>query len=106
MTRGALLFGGATTVANSHSVNQIVLQWRATSLPNPMAAHEGVMVARLGGEEFAVLLADKRTPEALQVGTAVCATVRQANLEHRFAQTPSHVTVRHRRGLHLACMPV
>lgn len=58
-----------------------------------VATHEGVMVARLGGEEFAILLEGKTLGEALKMAESVCAAVRNACMEHRFSRVGSHVTV-------------
>ncbi|MDO9237043.1 MAG: diguanylate cyclase [Aquabacterium sp.] len=50
------------------------------------------MAARLGGEEFGVLLPDSGIADALQWGEALCAAVRNAGMVHRFAES-GHVTV-------------
>jgi diguanylate cyclase (GGDEF)-like protein len=51
--------------------------------------------ARMGGEEFAVLLPCASAGQAAQLGERVCKAVRQAGIEHRYTQVPdlSIVTV-------------
>lgn len=75
-----------------HAAGDLCLKQFALILQRE-AAREDVMVARLGGEEFAILLAGKPLSEAIRVGEAVCAAVRDARMEHRFSRVARHVTV-------------
>lgn len=54
--------------------------------------HNGV-AARLGGEEFALLLPGRLVEQAQALGTTLCEEVRAAGIEHRASPVASHVTV-------------
>lgn len=58
------------------------------------AAHEFKgLVARLGGEEFGILLPSGDAQKAVALGERVCAAVRQMGIEHRHSKAGEHVTV-------------
>ncbi|MBC7700111.1 GGDEF domain-containing protein [Aquabacterium sp.] len=57
-------------------------------------AQEGLgLTARLGGEEFGILLPGANAKQATELGERVCAAVRNAAIEHRFSQVPGHPNV-------------
>lgn len=56
------------------------------------ARHEGV-AARLGGEEFALLLPGRDAAQAQALGAALCQQIGAAGIEHRASPVASHVTV-------------
>ncbi|MBC7699413.1 diguanylate cyclase, partial [Aquabacterium sp.] len=57
-------------------------------------AQEGLgLTARLGGEEFGILLPGANAKQATELGERVCAAVRNAAIEHRFSQVPGHPKV-------------
>jgi diguanylate cyclase (GGDEF)-like protein len=49
--------------------------------------------ARMGGEEFAILLPRANAAQAAQLGERVCEAVRQAGIEHRYTQVPGLTVV-------------
>lgn len=51
------------------------------------------LVARLGGEEFALLLPGGAAADVQSLGQAVCQLVREAAVEHRYSRVAEHVTV-------------
>ena len=51
------------------------------------------LVARLGGEEFALLLPGGDDAQVHALGQAVCQAVREAAIEHRHSRVAAHVTV-------------
>ncbi|RRS05398.1 diguanylate cyclase [Aquabacterium soli] len=58
-----------------------------------VAKRHACLVARLGGEEFALLLPGGTAAEAQALGQAVCQRVREAAVEHRHSRVARHVTV-------------
>jgi diguanylate cyclase (GGDEF)-like protein len=57
-------------------------------------AHAGkAFAARLGGEEFGVLLLDADEQQAVQMGEYVCAAIRLAGIEHRYSRVPGQSIV-------------
>ncbi|MBU1357888.1 MAG: diguanylate cyclase [Gammaproteobacteria bacterium] len=53
----------------------------------------GDLVARIGGEEFAILLPETPPAGALQIGQRVLQAIRQAAIPHLSSPTASHLTV-------------
>jgi len=51
------------------------------------------IAARLGGEEFGLLLPGRTVEEAVAIGEAVCSDVKSARIEHRASSVAPHVTV-------------
>lgn len=51
------------------------------------------MVARFGGEEFAVLLPDTEAPQALALANKMCAAISSLGIAHAASDTAPHVTV-------------
>lgn len=64
----------------------------AQALSKVAQAHGGI-AARLGGEEFGLLLPVCSLDDALKAGTAMCEGVRLARIEHRASSVAGHVTV-------------
>lgn len=64
----------------------------AQELSKVAQAHGGI-AARLGGEEFGLLLPGCSLDEAVKAGTAMCEGVRLARIEHRASSVAGHVTV-------------
>jgi diguanylate cyclase (GGDEF)-like protein len=58
-----------------------------------VAQDHGGIAARLGGEEFGLLLPARALDDALRVGAALCDEVRLARIEHRASSVCGHVTV-------------
>ena len=55
-------------------------------------AHEGI-AARLGGEEFGLLLPGRTMAQAVGIGQALCSDVRSVGIEHRASLVAPYVTV-------------
>lgn len=75
-----------------HPEGDRCLKRLATVLQDTAEQHQ-VLVARLGGEEFALLLPGRMADKAQAVGSAVCEAVRAAAIEHRHSRVAAHVTV-------------
>jgi diguanylate cyclase (GGDEF)-like protein/PAS domain S-box-containing protein len=57
-----------------------------------VARRAGDLAARIGGEEFAVILPNTSAADAKQLGIEVCMTLRRVNLPHE-GNSPGYVTV-------------
>jgi diguanylate cyclase (GGDEF)-like protein len=57
------------------------------------AATDGYLAARLGGEEFGVLVPGCDAAHAARLGQKICDAMRDANLPHQFSKVARHVTV-------------
>ncbi|RZK99259.1 MAG: diguanylate cyclase [Rubrivivax sp.] len=66
---------------------------RIAGVLEAVAQREQGVAARLGGEEFAVLLPGRSADEALAVAEALCRAVRDLCIEHQASQIAPHVTV-------------
>ncbi len=75
-----------------HPAGDACLVQVARALGAIARVHGGV-AARLGGEEFGLLLPGRTQAEALEVGAALCESVRAARIEHRASAVSGHVTV-------------
>jgi diguanylate cyclase (GGDEF)-like protein len=75
-----------------HSAGDECLKKVAEVLENSASA-EGGIAARLGGEEFGVMLPDKGMEAAAAIGEKICAGVRMAGLPHRLSTAAPIVTV-------------
>jgi diguanylate cyclase (GGDEF)-like protein len=75
-----------------HPAGDACLKRLATALRDA-AAEENGTAARLGGEEFAVLLPGRSTAEALRIGERLCAAVRELGIVHAFSDVAKRVTV-------------
>ncbi|MBC7700057.1 diguanylate cyclase, partial [Aquabacterium sp.] len=60
---------------------------------NEVAQAHGGIAARLGGEEFGLLLPGRTLDEAMAVAAALCEGVRAAHIEHKASTVSGHVTV-------------
>lgn len=58
-----------------------------------VAARAHSFAARLGGEEFAILLPGRTQEQAMQVGQEVCAAMLEARIDHGFSAAAPHVTL-------------
>ncbi|RZK99580.1 MAG: GGDEF domain-containing protein [Rubrivivax sp.] len=58
-----------------------------------LASREQGWAARLGGEEFAILLPGRTLAQTMRVGQQACEDLRQARLEHGFAASAPWVTL-------------
>ena len=58
-----------------------------------VAVQERGLAARLGGEEFAILLPGHSLTQSVAVGEKVCEMVRQTRIEHGFSNAVPHVTL-------------
>lgn len=58
-----------------------------------LAISEGALAARLGGEEFGILIPRSALPRAERIGRRLCAAVSALSVEHCFSPVAPHVTV-------------
>lgn len=65
-----------------------------------LSVNEEIFVARLGGEEFAVLLPNHPLERAIGVGEGLCLTIRAAAIPHVYSATAPFVTV----SIGVACL--
>ncbi len=75
-----------------HLAGDICLKKVAQAIER-MATKDGFMAARLGGEEFVVLMPGADAEHAARVGQHICDAMRDAGLPHRFSKVAPHVTV-------------
>jgi diguanylate cyclase (GGDEF)-like protein len=75
-----------------HPQGDRCLKQVATAISETTKAAQG-LVARLGGEEFGVLLPGADTLQAVQLGERICQAVRQLALEHLYSQVPGQAIV-------------
>lgn len=75
-----------------HPVGDRCLRQVAAVISQSARAGKG-LAARLGGEEFGILVPAAGIEQALQLGEQVCAAIRQAGIEHRHSQVPDHAVV-------------
>lgn len=75
-----------------HPAGDRCLKQVATVLSQTAQACKG-LAARIGGEEFCILLPKSTLESATQAGERVCEAVRMAEIEHRFSKVANHVTV-------------
>lgn len=78
--------------AHGHPAGDACLVRVAQALSQVAQAHGGV-AARLGGEEFGLLLPDRTLNQALVAGQAVCDGVTQARMAHRASTVSELVSV-------------
>jgi diguanylate cyclase (GGDEF)-like protein len=78
--------------AYGHPAGDACLVRVAQALSKVAQAYGGI-AARLGGEEFGLLLPGRTMAEALKAGTALCEGVHMARLVHRGSSVSGHVTV-------------
>lgn len=72
---------------HGHPQGDSCLQQVAAQISHMASLHQG-LAARLGGEEFAILLPGFQADAALRVGEAMCARMRQAAIPHRDTLVP------------------
>ena len=77
---------------HGHPAGDRCLKQVAAIIAQTALAHQGV-AARLGGEEFGILLPRCDLPEALRIGQLVCQGIRQARIEHRASSVASYLTI-------------
>jgi diguanylate cyclase (GGDEF)-like protein len=75
-----------------HPVGDRCLKQVAAAICETAQAGKG-FAARLGGEEFGILLPDADKAQAVQMGECICAAVRLAGIEHRFTKVPGQSVV-------------
>jgi diguanylate cyclase (GGDEF)-like protein len=75
-----------------HPAGDACLQRVAQALAQ-MAAKDGGVAARIGGEEFGLLLPQRSLTEAAEIGSRACQVVREAAIEHRASLVMPQVTV-------------
>ncbi|HIV69513.1 MAG TPA: GGDEF domain-containing protein [Candidatus Aquabacterium excrementipullorum] len=78
--------------AYGHPAGDACLTRVGQALARVAQAHGG-MAARLGGEEFALVLPRQAESGSRVVAEALCAAVRQEAIEHRASSVAGHVTV-------------
>ena len=66
---------------------------RVAQMLAEVARDRGGVAARLGGEEFGLLMPDRTLVEAQSAGQALCERVREACMTHRASPVAPHVTV-------------
>lgn len=67
-----------------HPAGDLCLQNVASTVQQTAQAARG-LTARLGGEEFAILLPGRNLEQAMALGDRLCAAVRLANIEHLYS---------------------
>lgn len=77
---------------HGHPAGDRCLQQVATTI-GQVAQRAHALAARLGGEEFGILLRGGDTEQILQLGEQVCAAVRLAGMPHRDSKVPGHAIV-------------
>lgn len=65
------------------------------------AQARGGVAARLGGEEFGILLPQTDLVSAVETGEALCQAIRQARLSHAYSSIAPHLTI----SIGAACIP-
>jgi diguanylate cyclase (GGDEF)-like protein len=75
-----------------HPVGDRCLKQVASAINQTAQANHG-FAARLGGEEFGILLPNADKAQALQMGERLCAAVRLADIEHRYSKVPGQSIV-------------
>lgn len=75
-----------------HAAGDSCLIQVSQALDKVAQAHGGI-AARLGGEEFALLMPGRTLQDAMEAGAALCEGVRAARIEHRASTVSGHVTV-------------
>jgi len=78
--------------SHGHPAGDACLAKVAEALLDLADQHEG-LAARLGGEEFALLLPGRTVAQAQALGTTLCERVRAAGIAHRASPVAGHVTV-------------
>lgn len=78
--------------SHGHPVGDLCLAEISRVLATIAKAHGGI-AARLGGEEFALLLPDLPPPLAEQAGEAVCRAISALRMPHGDSDVADHVTV-------------
>jgi diguanylate cyclase (GGDEF)-like protein len=66
---------------------------QVAAIINETAYAGNAFAARLGGEEFGILLLDADKPQAVQMGECICAAVSLAGIEHRYSRVPGQSIV-------------
>ncbi len=77
---------------HGHPAGDACLQMIARVLAGAAQTSRGFS-ARLGGEEFALILPGSGAAQAKRVGEQICAAVREANVEHRDSRAAGRVTI-------------
>lgn len=77
---------------HGHPAGDRVLKHVAALIAQTAVAHKGI-AARLGGEEFGILLPRCALLPAMRVGELVRQAIRQARIEHRASAVASHLTI-------------
>jgi diguanylate cyclase (GGDEF)-like protein len=75
-----------------HPAGDRCLKQVAAAISQTAQASKG-LAARLGGEEFGILLPGFNMARAVQVAERICEAVRQAGIEHRYTKVAGQVTV-------------
>lgn len=75
-----------------HPVGDGCLKQVATTINQVAVACHG-LAARLGGEEFGILLPGADVKQIVELGERVCAAVRRDGIEHRYTKVEGHNTV-------------
>jgi len=75
-----------------HPAGDRCLKQVAAAISQTAQASSG-LAARLGGEEFGILLPDFNMAQAMQVGERICEAVRHAGIEHLYTKVAGQLTV-------------
>src|SRR5690606_40090000 len=71
---------------HGHNAGDLCLKRVAQAIKDT-ASKEGFLAARLGGEEFGVLMPGCDVEQARRMGHKICEAIRKANLPHRLSKT-------------------
>jgi diguanylate cyclase (GGDEF)-like protein len=77
---------------HGHPAGDRCLQQVAAVIAQTAVPHKGI-TARLGGEEFGILLPHCDLSQAMRIGQLVCQAIRQARIEHRASSLAPYLTI-------------
>ena len=75
-----------------HPAGDVVLRSVAGALSS-VCQRPADLVARVGGEEFAVILPDTSAAGAIHLASSLCAAISALNIPHASSPTAAHITV-------------
>jgi diguanylate cyclase (GGDEF)-like protein len=76
---------------HGHPAGDRCLKQLAGLIAQTANLHKGI-AARLGGEEFGILLPKRDLAQAMRIGQMVCQSIRQARIAHKASSVGPHIT--------------